>query len=217
MPTKKQIDAILPFLALFTVDGFSTGVLHGPPGEFPWFAYSKPVLQFQQALYDHGWVTPSFNWPKWQETAKEYVKSPERIDAADIKTIRKLLTTHVRKERFREGHLAEMFESGHVVALLRRLQELRITMSQRIQKDSDLAIESLRNIGPKSAKWLREAGVHTIADLERQGPVAVYRLVKQCQPKASLKLLWAMTAGLKGKDRRKLSEAMKKRLRKEVE
>lgn len=57
-------------------------------------------------------------------------------------------------------------------------------------------IEALLNLGPKSGQWLREAGISTIADLERLGPVVAYRLVKQLQPKASLNLLWALTAGL---------------------
>ena len=78
-------------------------------------------------------------------------------------------------------------------------------------------IESLLNLGPKSGQWLRDAGITTIAELERLGPVMAYRLVKRQQPKASLNLLWAMAAGLKGKDWRELTEATKKRLRKEAE
>lgn len=42
-------------------------------------------------------------------------------------------------------------------------------------------IESLVNLGQKSGQWLRDAGITTIAELERLGPVAVYRLVKHRQ------------------------------------
>ena len=83
--------------------------------------------------------------------------------------------------------------------------------------ENSLPIESLLNVGPKSGQWLREAGITTIAELERLGPVVAFRLVKQRQPKASLNLLWTLAAGLKGKDWRKLTEATKKRLRKEAE
>jgi len=82
---------------------------------------------------------------------------------------------------------------------------------------ADLPIESLRNLGPQSGQWLRDTGITTIAELERLGPVVAYRLVKQHQPKASLNLLRATAAGLKGKDWRELTEATKKRLRKEAE
>ncbi|QDT48935.1 hypothetical protein Pan258_29820 [Symmachiella dynata] len=61
-------------------------------------------------------------------TAREYVNSPGMIESSDVKTIRKLFTTHVRKDRFCEGHLATMFENGHIVALMRRLQQIRDEM-----------------------------------------------------------------------------------------
>lgn len=82
---------------------------------------------------------------------------------------------------------------------------------------NDAPIESLLNLGPKSGQWLREAGITTIAELERLGPVVAYRLVKQHQPNASLNLLWALAAGMKGKDWRELTEATKRRLRNEAE
>ena len=82
---------------------------------------------------------------------------------------------------------------------------------------TDAPLESLLNLGPQSGQWLRDAGINSIAELERLGPVVAYRLVKQHQPKASLNLLWAMAAGLEGKDWRKLTEATKSQLRKEAE
>lgn len=128
MPTTKQIDAILPFLGQFTADGFVVGTWHSPIGQFPWFEFSDSVSMFQQALYDNGWITPSFDWGEWQDTAREHVEQPEKTDCADATAIQKLLTTHVRKERFCEGHLAAMFENGHVLALLKRLKAIREKM-----------------------------------------------------------------------------------------
>ncbi len=82
---------------------------------------------------------------------------------------------------------------------------------------SDSPIEALLNLGPKSAQWLREAGIHTLAELRRMGPVVAYRLVKQEQPKASLNLLWALAAGLQGKDWRSLSAQEKSQLLREAD
>ncbi|WP_390621590.1 DUF6508 domain-containing protein [Roseimaritima sediminicola] len=45
-------------------------------------------------------------------------------------TIQKLFTTHARKDRFCEGHLASMFENDHIPALLRRLRTLRHGMDR---------------------------------------------------------------------------------------
>lgn len=121
----QQIDAILPFLASFEAEGFSPGTWNSPPGQMPWFSFDEALSDFQQALYNNGWIASSFNWPEWQETAQELVASPEKLESTDAKTLQKLFTTHVRKERFCEGHLAAMFENGHIVALLRRLKAIR--------------------------------------------------------------------------------------------
>ncbi|QJX01176.1 DUF6508 domain-containing protein [Frigoriglobus tundricola] len=128
--TAKQIDALLPFLDRFETTGFSAGSWKMPDGQFPWYSFEDVVMEFQQALYDNGWVTPAFNWTEWQQSAQEFVDSPQKIEQADATTIQKLLTTHVRADRFCEGHLASMFENGHVVALMRRLKTIRGTMPQ---------------------------------------------------------------------------------------
>ncbi len=90
-------------------------------------------------------------------------------------------------------------------------------MSSASQDELGTPVENLRNLGPTSADWLRDVGIHTIADLEHVGPVLAYRLVKQQQPGTSLNLLWAMAAGLKDEDWRELTEETKNRLRKEAE
>ena len=127
--TQKDIDAILPFLERFEAEGFTVGTWNSPPddtpGQMPWLSFDEAVSQFQQALYDNDWIAPSFKWPDWQEAAQEFVASPAKIESADARTIQKLLTTHVRKERFCEGHFAAMFENGHIVALLKRLKAIR--------------------------------------------------------------------------------------------
>ncbi len=80
----------------------------------------------------------------------------------------------------------------------------------------DIPIENLRNLGPTSAAWLREIGIHTRADLQRFGPVLAFQLVRQRQP-ASLNLLWAMTAALAERDCRDLSQSEKDQLLEQLE
>jgi hypothetical protein len=38
--------------------------------------------------------------------------------------LRKLLTLHVRADRFSEGHLAHLFETGQMVMILKRSAEI---------------------------------------------------------------------------------------------
>lgn len=78
-------------------------------------------------------------------------------------------------------------------------------------------IEALPNLGPASCRWLREAGIRTILDLEQLGAVTAYRLVKQVQPNASLNLLWALAAGLQKKDWRALTPEEKDALLDELQ
>jgi hypothetical protein len=123
--TAKQFDAILPFLDAFERMGFKCGEWpDASESLIPHFTGSDPVEAFVQTLNDNGWIE-DFDWGGWQDTAAQYVDSPERLASADPETIRRLLTMHVRKNRFCEGHLACMFENGYIVALLRRLKDIR--------------------------------------------------------------------------------------------
>ncbi len=80
-----------------------------------------------QTLYDTDWMA-DFDWGAWQGSARKYFDDPTKIERAKAGTIQKLLITHVREDRFCEGHLAEMIECGHIVALLRRLKVIREKM-----------------------------------------------------------------------------------------
>lgn len=78
-------------------------------------------------------------------------------------------------------------------------------------------IELLRNLGHTTARWLREAGIHTQADLEHLGPVRAYWLVKEQRPEVTLNLLWALAGALSDTDWRDLPFEQKQRLRDEVD
>ena len=68
-------------------------------------------------------------------------------------------------------------------------------------------VASLRNLGPKSAMMLMEAGIRTLDELEKLGAVRAYARVKALRPKfASLNLLWALAAGLENRDWRDLAK-----------
>jgi DNA transformation protein and related proteins len=56
----------------------------------------------------------------------------------------------------------------------------------------------LRNIGPKSAAWLRQTGIRTQADLEAVGALAAYVRVKRAGFKPSLNLLYALEGAILG-------------------
>jgi hypothetical protein len=136
----ERIDAILQFLPKFEANGATAGEWSTPEhrdGHFtmPMFMRSPELAAFEQALYRYGWVA-KFDWTEWQEEAVRLVDSPEALRTTDLATLQKLLTTHVRKERFCEGHLAAMFECGHIAAILCRVKELRSAVAEQSARAS---------------------------------------------------------------------------------
>lgn len=56
----------------------------------------------------------------------------------------------------------------------------------------------LRNIGPKSAAWLRQTGIRSQEDLESVGSLAAFVRVKRAGFKPSLNLLYALEGAILG-------------------
>jgi len=54
----------------------------------------------------------------------------------------------------------------------------------------------MRNIGPKSAAWLRQVGLRTQADIVAAGPVDAFMRVKRAGFRPSLNLLYALEGAL---------------------
>lgn len=98
------------------------------------------------------------------------------------------------------------------------LRELRALFADVLaHSPDDVPVENLRNIGTASARWLKEVGVTTQAELARLGAASVFRLVRQRQPEASFHLLWALAGALSDRDWRDLSDAEQQRLRQQVD
>lgn len=126
MDDATRIEGILGYLEVFEQPDFEFGEWAGSQQtlEMPYYQLSPKSRQFCQALYKHNWIIP-FDWGEWQDEAVKYLDDPTLLETANAETISKLFTTHVRKDRFCEGHLAAMFTNGHIVAMLRRLKAIK--------------------------------------------------------------------------------------------
>ena len=80
--------------------------------------------------------------------------------------------------------------------------------------DKDVKI---RNIGPKSAAWLRQVGVRTAEDLFRIGPVVAFLKIKRAGFRPSLNLLYSMAGAIDDCHWTDLSADRKSRLILELE
>jgi hypothetical protein len=124
IPSHEQIDAILVFLPVFEREDFVPSKLQVPPNSLPYHDFAGELTRFHEAVHDNGFVF-SFDWSAWEHQAHRYFEQPGLLLKANLQVLRKLITFHVRKQRFCDGHLPEMVKCGHIAALLRRLKELR--------------------------------------------------------------------------------------------
>ncbi len=123
-PTREAIEAVLAFLPYFADQSNTFYEVDTTDFSFDPYRYAPEVGRFQHVLYESGFLPMTFDWLAWQETAEGYVTNPDRLIDADLTTLRRLLLTHVRKERFMSGHLASMIDCGHILAVLQRLDSL---------------------------------------------------------------------------------------------
>ena len=79
------------------------------------------------------------------------------------------------------------------------------------------AAPKLRNIGPKSAAWLRQVGLRTEADIVAVGPVEAYMRVRRAGFKPTLNLLYALEGALCGCHWQEVPEPRRQQLAQEAE
>ncbi|MDF2192573.1 DUF6508 domain-containing protein [Paraflavitalea sp. CAU 1676] len=66
-----------------------------------------------------------FDYNAWAEIQGwDKIISPETLLAADFETLRKLITTHIRTDKFVQGHWDNLLINGYIIRFLARLQEL---------------------------------------------------------------------------------------------
>jgi len=85
--------------------------------------YHPMVQSLIEALHESNLIQP-FDWPSWQKKAEEYYRGSKSIESVEFETCIKLLTTHVRKDRFCSGHFGAMVKAGHIQRILKRLATL---------------------------------------------------------------------------------------------
>ncbi|WP_305806483.1 TfoX/Sxy family protein [Stenotrophomonas sp. YIM B06876] len=80
-----------------------------------------------------------------------------------------------------------------------------------------MSADKLRNIGPKSAAWLRQVGLRTRADLVAAGPVGAFVKVRRAGFKPSLNLLYSLEGALVDCHWQEIPEARRQQLVRDYE
>lgn len=99
----------------------------------PYATLSISASDFVTAAYAGGWVLPEFDWTQWTGTAEAEMlcRAPELLDQATPRQLAQLLTVFICQDRFIEGGLLGNFESGHILAIVRRAAKLQAAGESR--------------------------------------------------------------------------------------
>lgn len=83
------------------------------------------IQDFVQSAYDGGCVV-SFDWSHWSATPKgrAIVHDPREIDRTTPEELIRVVTAHVRADRFNEGSLEGAFKNGILLAVAQRANTL---------------------------------------------------------------------------------------------
>lgn len=127
-PLLERLEALAAFLPLFEQPDFKFGEWYGPPRKDPGvimmggYLPSDTALSFIQMAYETGWILRDFDWPSWagSDEAIRLRDDPATQAAAIPDQLAQLLTVLIRQDRFVEGSLGGAYESGLLVAILRR-------------------------------------------------------------------------------------------------
>lgn len=130
MVSAEQIQVVAKFLPIFeNIDPDDFAHMIPPPMiredvlVLGHIEYHGAVHEFMTACYENGFVQSSFDWVTWSKEGRRYMMDPTLVGSARLATCIKLITAHLRAERFCDGHLDDVLRSGHIIALLRRLQQ----------------------------------------------------------------------------------------------
>jgi len=132
MPSLEQVCNLLRFLPKFEKmkpDEFAQLIREPRSSDGEYVVgrlhYHRAVHDFEEACYENGFIH-SFNWGAWTFKARQYFDDPAPVMDAGLLTCVKLVTAHIRAERFCDGHLQDAFNSGQLIAILRRLKQLSL-------------------------------------------------------------------------------------------
>ena len=130
--TRQGIARLVGFLPGLTPEENTETQFGLPPGAHQTGANSFEIdpstlsdvpTEFIQACYDEGFVQP-FDWMSWHSTQPAELRPDASFDDAELSTIIKLLTLHIRADRFGDGHFLVALRNGTISKILRQLAEL---------------------------------------------------------------------------------------------
>lgn len=123
--TLAQLDGLLAFLPEFEASEFRPGAWQQGPDYFRWYRYHPRVIEFVEYLHTDN-IMCLFDFKRVSMIYWRCEENLQEIARYGLEDLRGLLTDTVGLPfRNYDAWVAEKFESGLIVAILRRMKELR--------------------------------------------------------------------------------------------
>lgn len=90
--------------------------------------YEATQLENQLAAMEFTGFAAPFDWQSEFSDRREDLESREAVASANLELLRKIMTAHMRIDRFDDGHLERLVASGYWTNCLERLRDLRSTL-----------------------------------------------------------------------------------------
>ncbi|MBN2734037.1 MAG: hypothetical protein JXQ82_04165 [Methanomicrobiaceae archaeon] len=125
IPTKENYDAIIKYSEFIG----NNLILEENKDEIEKTGTCDAITEFTKVLYYNNWLINT-KWQGWTSEAEYYFGNPEMIASADIETLRKILTVHVRIDRLFPGDIADIIKRGYLSAILNRINDFYTNISE---------------------------------------------------------------------------------------
>ena len=123
-----RLEAYLPFLRIVEEADVSVAERISHQSDDPsvtitigGFSYPDEVHEMSRILHEADWMQKDY----LQVDVPRYRDDPERVAAASLLTLKRLLTAYERGERFQPGYRAGALDGGFIRRIVERLVDLR--------------------------------------------------------------------------------------------
>jgi hypothetical protein len=114
----KELLAFLPLLQNTSPDFLRIGYW----GDMSSRVSAATARDFFQYVYNHGFVLKDFDWQAWSDEAVSYLENRQKLKTADMGTLLKIITAHMRADHIVEGHYDAILENGFLADVLERIK-----------------------------------------------------------------------------------------------
>ncbi|MBR6011884.1 MAG: hypothetical protein IK060_06065 [Methanomicrobium sp.] len=118
--TAENFDAALKYLDVLE----SQSIISENGEEIAKTGGCEAIKDFLMVLYYNNWLINT-RWQDWTGIAETHLGHRELLKEADVETIRKILTVHVRIDRLFPGDIADIISKGYMFAIFKRIEELK--------------------------------------------------------------------------------------------